>query len=67
MATTKDSGPSVTYQVDSQSGQHSLGVKLDGVFVPFVSLEGHYVKSLVEAGHSPEAQEANGTTSGGDE
>lgn len=55
----------VSYQ-ENADGTHSLGVKLDGVFVPFVTLEPHYVADRIAAGKSPEAKAANDNTDEGD-
>lgn len=59
MAATKSASADVKHVV-SADGAHQIGVTIDKVFVPFVSLEGAYVASLVAAGKSPEAQAASG-------
>lgn len=59
----KDGG--VSHQVNAD-GTHSIGVTLDGVFVPFATLEGAYVKSLADAYNSPEAKDARGESTGKD-
>ena len=65
MATSKKD-PEVTYGV-LPGGDHAIGVTIDGVFVPFASLDPDYVQGRVESGKSPEAQGASDGENGGSE
>lgn len=65
MATAKKAG-SVEHKV-LPSGDHAIGLELDGVFVPFAQLDGNYVQGLIESGKSPEAKAAAGDSEGGGE
>jgi hypothetical protein len=51
-------------QVVHPDGSVSIGVTVDGVFLPFVTLDAVQVADRVEAGKSPEAKEARGETEG---
>lgn len=62
MADTKKGG-GVEHKV-LPSGDHAIGVELEGVFVPFASLDGNYVAGLVESGKSPEAAAAASESEG---
>jgi hypothetical protein len=57
VAPSKSNGGSVSHRVNAD-GSHSIGATVDGVFVPFASLDGAYVADRVEAGKSPEAEAA---------
>lgn len=58
-------GGSGAEHVEHPDGSHSFGVTVDGVFIPFVTLDAVQVADRVAAGKSPEAQAAAGTS--GDE
>ena len=58
--------PDVLHKV-LPSGDHALGIEIDGVFVPFVQKDGAYIASLAEAGKSPEAEAAADDEKGGGE
>jgi hypothetical protein len=62
--TGKSDEGAVSYR-DNVNGTRSIGVTLDGAFVPFVTLEGAYVDALASAYNSPEAKEARGESTEG--
>lgn len=46
---SKPTAPQVSYYHDDANGQHQIGVKVGGVFVPFVSQTDQSVQDRVEA------------------
>lgn len=64
MATGKAEEGAVSYR-ENPGDTVSIGVTVGGSFVPFVTLEGAYVRSLAEAAKSPEAKAASGETDEG--
>lgn len=65
MATAKKEG-GLEHRV-LPSGDHAIGLELDGVFVSFAQLDGNYVSGLIASGKSPEAKAAAGESEGGGE
>jgi hypothetical protein len=60
MAAAKSEKANVEYHQDA-NGDHHVGVKLGGVFVPFASVDAQTASDRVAAGKSPEAKEAAGS------
>lgn len=50
--------------VENPDGSHSIGITVDGAFVPFVTVDSVTVADRVAAAKSPEAKEAAGETEG---
>jgi len=47
VATPRSSGAAVSVQVN-EAGDYELGAKVQGVFVPFVTVAGHQIAGLVQ-------------------
>jgi hypothetical protein len=64
MPPAKDKPPTPEYRYDPGRGEHQLGVRFDGHFVPFASVSVAYATQLVEnatqAATAAEASESEG-------